>query len=107
MSHISNTIRKPAYVNNKGADQPVHLCSLINTFVFYEVSLKIWEAQWPSGRASDSGARGQGFDPHSGISQKVLVIPRKRWLCPNMTEKLFTGTLSKNERNKSLKILVP
>ena len=26
--------------------------------------------------------------------QKVLVIPRKRWLRPNMTEKLFTGTLS-------------
>ena len=26
--------------------------------------------------------------------QKVLVIPRKLWLSPNMTEKLFTGTLS-------------
>ena len=26
--------------------------------------------------------------------QNVLVIPRKRWLRPNMTEKLFTGTLS-------------
>ena len=25
--------------------------------------------------------------------QKVLVIPRKRWLRPNMTEQLFTGTL--------------
>ena len=25
---------------------------------------------------------------------KVLVIPRKRWLSPNMTEKLFTGALS-------------
>ena len=24
------------------------------------------EARWPSGRASDSGTRGQGFDPHSG-----------------------------------------
>ena len=24
---------------------------------------------------------------------KELVIPRKRWLCPSMTEKLFTGTL--------------
>ena len=23
-------------------------------------------ARWPSGRASDSGARGPGFDPHSG-----------------------------------------
>ena len=25
--------------------------------------------------------------------RKVLGIPRKLWLCPDMTEKLFTGTL--------------
>ena len=30
-------------------------------------------------------------------SPKVLVIPRKRWLRPNMTEKLFTGTLRINQ----------
>ena len=53
-------------------------------------------------RSSDSGARGRGFDPHSGrrvVSlskihlppKKVLVIPRKRWLHPDMTEKLLTG----------------
>ena len=32
---ISHVTRKPvsAYVNNKGADQPVHLRSLISTFV--------------------------------------------------------------------------
>ena len=29
--------------------------------------------------------------------QKVLVIPRKRWLRPNVTEKLFTGTLRINQ----------
>ena len=29
--------------------------------------------------------------------QKVLVIPRKRWLRPNMTEKLFIGTLRINQ----------
>ena len=29
--------------------------------------------------------------------QKVLVIPRKRCLRPNMTEKLFTGTLRINQ----------
>ena len=53
--------------------------------------------------------RGRGFNPYSGrcvvsLSKihmyiylpKVLVIPRKRWLHPDMTEKLFTGTLSKN-----------
>ena len=28
-------------------------------------------------------------------SAKVLVIPRKRWLRPDMTEKLLTGTLHK------------
>ena len=31
------------------------------------------------------------------IPQKVLVIPRKRWLHPDMTEKLFTGMLSLNK----------
>ena len=61
------------------------------------------EAWWPSGRASDSRATGRGFDPHSGrlvVSfskihlppKKVLVIPWKRWLHPDMTEKLLTGT---------------
>ena len=54
---------------------------------------------------SDSGSRGRGFELHSGCRvvslsktylppQKVLVIPKKRWLHPNMTEKLVTGTLS-------------
>ena len=68
------------------------------------------EALWPSGL--DSGARGRGFDPHSGrcvvslskihLPPKVLVIPRKRWLRPDMTEKLFTGMLSKNETKQKL-----
>ena len=34
-------------------------------------------------------------------SPKVLVIPRKWWLLPDMTEKLLTGTLSLNT-NKSM-----
>ena len=57
--------------------------------------------------ASDSGYSGRGFEPHSSqtvlcpgarqiYSPKVLVIPRKRWLRPNMTERLFTGTLRIN-----------
>ena len=37
--------------------------------------------------------------------QKVLVIPRKRWLRPNMTEKLFTGTLTINQPTKVTCIL--
>ena len=61
---------------------------------------------------SDSGSRGRGFETHSGrhvvsLSKtylppppppppppQVLVILRKRWFRPNMTEKLFSGTLS-------------
>ena len=66
--------------------------------------------------ASDSGSRGGGFEPHSGQtvlcplasrihSPKVLVIPRKRWLRPNMTEKLFTGTLRINQPTKSIAVI--
>ena len=42
--------------------------------------------------------------------QKVLVIPSKRWLRPDMTEKVLTGTLSKkrneNEQEISLKKII-
>ena len=65
------------------------------------------EAQWASGRVSDSGARGQGFDPHSGrlvVSLSKIHLPPKSTgntqegvAHPNMTEKLFTGTLSENK----------
>ena len=58
--------------------------------------------------ASDSESRGFGFEPHSGqtvlcpwarhiYSPKILLIPRKWWLHPNMTEKLFTRTLRINQ----------
>ena len=36
-------------------------------------------------------------------SPKVLVIPRKRLLRLNMTEKLFTGTVNKNQNKKQNK----
>ena len=59
---------------------------------------------WPSVRASDSRARGQGFDTYlrrvvslskdTFTPRKKLVIPSKQWLRPNMTEKLFTATLN-------------
>ena len=54
-------------------------------------------ARWLSGRASDSGARGLGFETYpcnvvslskTLYSPKVLVILRKRWLRPYMTEKI-------------------
>ena len=35
-------------------------------------------------------------------SPKVLVIPRKRWLRSNMTEKLFTGTQNANKTIKQI-----
>ena len=56
--------------------------------------------------------KGQEFDPHSGrrvvsLSKiHLLVIPRKRLPHPNMTEKLFTGTLAKKittEKHVNLK----
>ena len=37
--------------------------------------------------------------------QKVLVIPRKQWLRPNMTEKLFTGTLRINQPTNIARII--
>ena len=36
---------------------------------------KCREARWPSGRASDSGARGRGFDPHSG-HRKIVSLSK-------------------------------
>ena len=67
----------------------------------YAVFLKVpfWVARWLSGRASDSGARRRVRNLPVSLSRtlnspKVLVIASKRWLRPDMTEKLFTGTLS-------------
>ena len=69
-----------------------------------EISSKARERCGLVVKAFDSGSRGQGFEPHSGqtvlcprvrhiYSPKVLVIPRKWWLRPSMTENLFTGML--------------
>ena len=46
-------------------------------------------------RGANSIANSEDSDwtaPLGFTSQKVLVIPRKRWLHPDMTEKLLTGT---------------
>ena len=66
--------------------------------------LPTWGARWLSGRVSDSGARGRGIETYRRrvVSlSKTLYSPRKRWLRPDMTEKLLTGTLSLNT-NKHL-----
>ena len=42
---------------------------------------KLREAPWPSGRASDSGARGRGYDPQSGrrlVSLSKIHLPPKK-----------------------------
>ena len=74
-----------------------------------DLSLMFRWARWLSGRASDSGARGPGFESHnrsplcSILEQDTLSspnywqIPRKQCLCPKMTENLFTGTLNNNQ----------
>ena len=44
------------------------------------VYIKLLEARWPSGRASDSGVRGRGFDPYSGrrvVSLSKIHLPPK------------------------------
>ena len=65
-------------------------------------------ARWLSGRVSDSG--GLGVETYLSrvvslsktlYSQKVRVIPRKRWLRPDMTEILLTGTLNLNTNQKN------
>ena len=60
---------------------------------------------------SHSGARGRVFDTYLRLvvslskdtltPRKVLVIPRKLWLCPDMTEKLLTELLSINTNKQT------
>ena len=63
------------------------------------------ERGWLIGRGLDSGARGLEFETclrcdvslsKTLYSLKVLVIPSKQWLHPDMTEKLLSGTLNLN-----------
>ena len=92
------------------------------SFNYQEISVRLnfaRKAPWPSGRASDSGARGRGvrsslrspccvLEQDTFTSQKVLVIPRKRWLCPDMTEKMLTGTLNLNKtKTKTSEFRIP
>ena len=49
-------------------------------------------------------------DPEVGgfkhkYSPKVRVIPRKQWLLPNMTEKLFTRTLKINQPDPTVPLI--
>ena len=63
-------------------------------------------------RALDSGSGDPGsilgrsvccfLEQETFTPQKVLVIPRNRWLRLNMTEKLFTGTLNHNQNKNKI-----
>ena len=59
------------------------MCSKIRTLYSYRTTCSQINGVWPSGRASYSGARGRGFDPHSGrlvVSlSKIHVPPKKYW----------------------------
>ena len=50
-------------------------------YITYGYKVNLREARWPSGRASDSGARGRGFDPHAFrrvVSlNKIHLTPKK------------------------------
>ena len=77
-----------------------------HTYVFFLfTTFTARGAQWLSGRASDSEARGREFETYlrrvvplskTLNSPKVLVIHRRWWFHPDMTEKLMTWTLSLN-----------
>ena len=51
-------------------------------------------AWWLTPRTPDPGLLCCVLGQDIFTPPKVLVIPRKRWLRPNMTEQLFTRTLS-------------
>ena len=97
---ISHTAYKTVSIQN---GHQLVIAEMLFVVMFKEQNIFSYFCAGPSDRASDSGARGRGFNPQSGrhvVSlskihlppKKVLVIPRKRWLCPDMTEKLLTGT---------------
>ena len=69
-------------------------------------SIISWGARWLSGRVSDSGARGPGFETYLRrvVSlSKTLYSPKVLVNYPgsdgSVTEKLLTGTLSLNTTN--------
>ena len=90
-------------------DRPSYMYFISHCLRQGQIWLRV--ARWLNGRALDSGVRGRGFETYlrcvvslikTLYSPKVLVILRKRWLRPDMTEKLLTGMLSLNTNKQSL-----
>ena len=66
-----------------------------------------WGARWLSGRVSDSGVRDLlplccVLEQDTLLPESTGYLPRKRWLRPDMTEKLLTRTLSLNTNNQKI-----
>ena len=90
------------------------LCSKV--WVYRSIHYFSWGRTGLVVRASDSGS-GDPVRSSAGsvccfleqdtfAPQKVLVIPRNRWLRLNMTEKLFTGTLNRNQNKNKIIFLI-
>ena len=110
--HMSSVMRKPAFyickINAQISCMVIaqRLCvRYINVQSLYFTNPGSAVAQWYSTDSGARGARGWGVrnlpPPVVSLSKtifspKVLVIPRKWWLCPDMTEKLLTWTLNLN-----------
>ena len=83
---FENQTLQPQVSNIQTALACSSIDNLATLYVFWLVTqctLKFKEAQWPRGRASDSGARGRGFDPHSGhrvvFLSKLHLSLKKYW----------------------------
>ena len=62
-------------------------------------------AHWPNGKSVGLRIGRPGFDPRPGqcvVSLSKRHLLPKRWLRLNMTEKLFTVTLNKNQNKTKL-----
>ena len=102
LAYRANTGKSRFGNNNNRPSEFCHIC-MRNGHATQEGSAVVW---WLMPRTLDPEVGGSSpFESNRVVSlskahllpQKVLVIPRKRWLRPNMTEKLFTGTLRINQ----------
>ena len=85
LSSAFSTKLHAAFFKNifQASHQCVKLCGSKSGPAFFSLILQRLpaEARWPSGRATDSEARGRGFDPHSGrrvVSLSKIRLPPKR-----------------------------
>ena len=70
--------------------------NLYSLIIFQKLfqNIELREAPWPSGRASDSGARGLEFDPHSG--HRVVSLSKDTFTSPKNTGNTQEAVALKN-----------